>query len=115
MTKDIKSAYFAGLIDGEGHIGFSSSGGTKVPMVQVKMTCEKTINAIKSHFNCGYICAQREEKEGWKPQWKWRASCVNAVKVLAEIEPFLITKKESALFVLNSPPTKAGSRLYIAP
>jgi hypothetical protein len=113
MDRHLRDAYFAGLIDGEGHIGFSSSGYRQVPMVQVKMTCKKTIYALKEHFGVGYIYAEHPEKKHYKPQWKWRASCASSVKVLAAITPYLITKAEAAQAILDSPPTAKGSRLFV--
>ena len=113
MVNQIRDAYFAGIIDGEGFIGFSSNGKIKRPVVQVRMTCEKTINAIREHFECGNISAMPPEKSHYKPSWMWRATNISSVIVLKRVAPYLITKLDAANFVLNSPATKRGSRLFV--
>lgn len=94
----LKTAYFAGLIDGEGNLGSYSSGANRRVRVEisVKMTCETTIKALQSHFGVGNIRLREPQNKNWKPQWAWRVSDKSAIFVIELILPFLITKKTSA-------------------
>lgn len=97
MSNEIKDAYFAGLIDGEGHISIHSRGANRTkgrPIIVVAMTCERTINAIRDHFGVGTV-RPAKVKEGCKPQWRWRVSYKNARIVADRIRPYLITKEEA--------------------
>ena len=98
----IMDAYFAGLIDGEGHIALSKKSPTSFrPVVVVEMTCEKTIRALHTHFGVGTVRFVPRRKEHHKDQWKWRTVCNGAREVLSRIRPFLITKAVAADVVLN--------------
>ena len=110
MRHTLRDAYFAGLIDGEGHIGFCSAGGGMQPIIQVKMTCLKTITALQKHFGCGVIQPMKPGKAGYQTQYKWRVRYSLAAPVIERIRPFLITKADAADLVLNAPVTKRGSR-----
>jgi hypothetical protein len=94
MTRSELTAYFTGIIDGEGCIGLHSRGAGKgrKAVIEVKMTCETTIIALRNHFNEGTV-RQRKVPDGRKPQWVWRVTDRKARTVYAEIKPYLLTKK----------------------
>jgi hypothetical protein len=102
VDRVLRDAYFAGLIDGEGNIGSHSAGRRNPvtgehqvkPIIQVKMTCEKTIRALHEHFGVGHVVYQDGDQPGWKPSWRWRATTLSARKVAEVIRPYLITKAE---------------------
>lgn len=112
MNNEIKTAYFAGLIDGEGHIGFCASGKNyKHPIIQVKMTCEKTIVALHEFFKVGTMQKMKPGKPHHKPQYKWRVRYTAAIPVIAKIRPYLITKADAADLVLLAPDSKRGGKI----
>jgi hypothetical protein len=96
--EELRTAYFAGLIDGEGSIGMTSNGAGKPKRltIEVKMSCQKTIKAIKDHFGVGHIAARPSTTEGWRDQWRWRATGPSARMVLDAVKPYLITKQDIA-------------------
>lgn len=95
MYSRIKDAYFAGLIDGEGHIGFTSCGGNFQPTIQVKMTCEKAIRALHEYFG-GSVQMRKPDKPHHKPQFTWRVRYSAAAPVIARVRPYLLTKQDAA-------------------
>ncbi len=93
-----ENAYFAGLIDGEGCISIqkhSRKPNTYEGCIEVKMTCEKTIDALQKHFG-GHLQFRRPEKPHYKPQWRWRVKAKKARAALKAILPHLITKRANA-------------------
>lgn len=99
---NIKHAYFAGLIDGEGCISLqkrSDHHGYR-PTVEVKMSCLNTILALKEEYG-GTFLNKPAEREGWKDQYRWRVQDRSARLVIDKIYPYLITKKADAGVLLN--------------
>lgn len=96
MDENIKNAYFAGLIDGEGTVDlFSYKKGTLMrPVIKVDMTCEKTILALRAHFG-GYVGKKKTDPAN-KHQWRWEVTFAKAIDVCNKIRPYLITKAEGA-------------------
>jgi hypothetical protein len=106
---DVKNAYFAGLIDGEGTIAiYNLSNGTVRPVIKVDMTCEKTVRALHEHFGGYFGIKKVEAKPGRLPQWRWEVTFSSALRVCALIRPYLITKTESADKVLAHVANKPG-------
>jgi LAGLIDADG DNA endonuclease family protein len=91
-------AYFAGLIDGEGHIGIykpkTENGNYRKIRIKVNMTSEETVMALKEFF--GGFVLMRKAVSGCKQQWEWRVDCKKARGVLELIRPWLITKASKA-------------------
>ena len=59
-----KTAYFAGIIDGEGSIGFWSSaqGHRRRLCLKISMPCQQTITALQQHFGCGTVVLEPRQK-----------------------------------------------------
>ena len=100
MKNELRNAYFAGLIDGEGCVMMKSagSGQRRRPFVKVNMTCQKTVEAIKEAFGLGCISYKPPPKNQptWKPQWEWTVTSKSAILVLEAVLPYLITKRAAA-------------------
>lgn len=106
FNRELRTAYFAGIIDGEGYIGLLPNNRAKtlglyIPKLSVNMTCEKTITSLQEHFNCGTISLKQPKGLSKKMAYLWSLSDANARNVIQEIYPYLITKKENADKVLN--------------
>lgn len=112
MEHLLKTAYFSGLIDGEGYIGMMSNGPAKkrYPSLQVKMSCKVTIESLKDHFKCGNIreVIPPKNKPHHKTQWKWYVSHKSCIKVIEEILPYLVTKRTDADIVYGHRFIKKG-------
>lgn len=94
--------YFAGLIDGEGHIGCQIYSGFKRPVIQLQMTCKKTVEIFANRF--GMILRELvspsrikdQVERGHKKLWHCRCECHKAYIVIKQLRPYLITKAEAA-------------------
>lgn len=98
----IRTAYFAGIVDGEGHVSLSKNRQREMPqaLITVGMTHEATIRALHAHFGVGSTRRREAAKEGWLPQWVWTAKAKMARTVIAELLPYLITKADIARDIL---------------
>lgn len=101
MDRALRTAYFAGIIDGEGSIGFHSQGkGLRLrAVVKVSMTCHKTILALREHFG-GSLCTKKVPA-GNRPQWCWGVTSRKAHIVACAVRPYLITKAAQADVVID--------------
>jgi hypothetical protein len=108
MEEELKNAYFAGLIDGEGNVAsypHKRKLTNKIvviprPVVKVNMTCHKTISSLAEHFG-GYVVVKKVPIKN-KPQWEWGVTFNKAIEVLRKIRPYLITKADVADSILLS-------------
>lgn len=96
MKTELRDSYFAGIIDGEGCVALHGrgTGRSKRPIIQVEMSCEKTIQAIRDHFNVGTVRPVKVPSNR-KPRWRWFVSYANAKKVADRVRPYMITKQEN--------------------
>lgn len=96
MDRELRTAYFAGLIDGEGYIGLRRRKNriTLQPWIKVNMTCLTTVTALSEHF--GGNVRKRKTPPRNKPQWVWVLTCSKARVAVALIRPYLITKRDQA-------------------
>lgn len=106
LTEKEKIIYFAGLIDGEGHIGCQYYGDRKRPVIQLQMTDKEVVELFAKHFNMIF----RELKspshlkgyeKGYKQIYHTRAECKKAHPIIKTLYPFLITKKKDAEIALE--------------
>lgn len=106
METNIRDAYFAGLIDGEGYIGFAKKGlNGRRPIISVNMTCEKTLLAIQSHFGVGTV-RPKPKRPPERMQWIWRVYYFDALAVAQRIGPYLITKADNVSALLSYTPKR---------
>ena len=97
------AAYLAGLFDGEGSIYFKRTRQKKhqrpgkpthnemVIRMEIAMTDKSVLEWVWETTGVGAF-GTRKVKEGYKPQWRWRASHRDALKVCRELWPFAQTK-----------------------
>ncbi len=98
--------YFAGFVDADGSIGMRRNWdrGQKrfyyKPFVSVSQKDKAVLEFFKSKIGCGYIAESR-----WKGRKYWIlmfASFKDVKYILEKICPYLVVKKEKALFVLKT-------------
>lgn len=87
-------SYAAGLIDGEGCIGFHGYGdGKRRFVVKVKMTDEAVIDWLQSTFG-GYKHFEAKAKPHHKDQWCWRLQNGEAKEFYRRLRPLLKIKNK---------------------
>lgn len=97
-------AYFAGIFDGEGHVGIretSSDGGkykTHVATVVIAMNDPQAVMLIAREYPEGLIY---QASTGGKPAWRIYFSQHKAYRFLLEILPFLLVKHEQVKVTLS--------------
>jgi hypothetical protein len=86
-------AYVAGLMDGEGSIGFTRSRSAMVPRISITNTDIEVLEDIKTAFG-GRIQKLTRGKDNWKTAYAWILNNSKAVDFVEKIEPWLRIKKE---------------------
>lgn len=91
MSVDL--AYLAGLVDGEGSVGFfSERAGKKVFTIEIKMTSEPLIDWIVSNFG-GTKAFRKSKVASWQDQWRWKIRGVAAAQLYIALNPYLKLKR----------------------
>ena len=97
------AAYLAGLFDGEGSVYFKKTRQKKhqrpgkpihnvmVIRMEISMTDKSVLEWVCETTGVGAF-GPKKVKEGYKPQWRWRAAHRDALKVCKELWPFSQTK-----------------------
>ncbi len=97
---DMEKGYWAGLLDGEGHIDFDQRGakGGPLPVIQLAMTCAKTVEAFRSTFNLMpvWVRSRNTAKDHWKDCYVTKATTHKAAKICEALLPAFLTKNEVA-------------------
>ena len=98
-----EAAYLAGLFDGEGSVYFKKMKQIKhkrpgkpvhnvwVIRMEIAMTDKAVLEWVWETTGVGAF-GPRKVKEGYKPQWRWRAAHRDALKVCKELWPYAQTK-----------------------
>lgn len=86
-------SYLAGLIDGEGSVGFHSRGAgkTKRFVIKINMTDESVIDWLRSTFG-GYKHLRPRVRPNWKDQWLWQVQNAEAKALYEQVRPLLKIK-----------------------
>jgi hypothetical protein len=98
-------AWSAGIIDGEGSIGWQKNGhgNGRCPIVQVSNTDGKICKILYNHWGGKlYFRRTRKDRPRNKPIWQWRIMVRKCCIFLKDIEKYLISKREKAKEVLKS-------------
>ncbi len=98
-----KIAWAAGIIDGEGFVGFTKNRNSKRPMADVSNTDTRILYELQKYFG-GKIYEQRRTthpRPNHKPCWVWRLAGRKVCPFLEMIEPYLISRRDKALEILN--------------
>ena len=91
-------AYVAGIIDGEGCIGFTKARKTIFPRVMVANTNKELLEDLKEQFG-GDVKPLSLRKNNWKQGYIWRLSWTRAVDFLDLIYDYLRLKDAQAATV----------------
>lgn len=88
-------SYLAGIIDGEGHVAFSSCGvDRKRFVIEVKMTSENVIDWLLKNYG-GLKTFRGRQRPHHKDQWRWRIQGAAALSLYEELKPLLKVKNNA--------------------
>lgn len=97
----LEIAYLAGLIDGEGCIGFrlekrkDRTNSYLRIILTITMTNFEVLSEV--HKQCGgYLGKYIDKRPQNRQQWRWAVGDKTAIAVLKQISPYLIVKKNQA-------------------
>lgn len=88
-------AYVAGLMDGEGSIGFTRSRNVVIPRVSITNTDLELLEDLKAAFG-GHIQKLTRTNDKWKTAYAWVLNNSKAVDFIEKIELWLRVKKEQS-------------------
>ncbi len=96
-------AYFAGLIDGEGTIGFAGVGhDAYLCRFAMGNTNLRLLHWVQQRFG-GTVIRERRITPGshrWKPIFRWVATAEDIEEILVAVLPYLVGKREQAELML---------------
>lgn len=88
-------AYLAGLIDGEGCIGFTRIRNQLIPRLTITNTDQSIISDLKESFG-GHIIMRPPHKLHWKASSHWVLQNGKSVELLEKCYKYLRIKKNQA-------------------
>lgn len=102
---ETERAWLAGVIDGEGSVGiYRSTDGRRIE-VQVGNTHLGFVSKIRDVVGCGSICLRHSKgtlHKGRKPLYQYTMKgSERGLKLLEQVLPYLIIKKEKAEAILH--------------
>lgn len=89
-------AYLAGIIDGEGCIGFTRIRGQLIPRITVTNTDQSLIDDLKTAFG-GHILKRKPHQANWKAASQWTIQNAKAVNLLDKVYKYLRIKDMQAV------------------
>ena len=115
---DLEKAWLAGFIDGEGCIGLrcAKAHGKKYYLIRIQIT--QTSIGVLEHVvkitGVNRLCQSKRYGSNQADAWKWDADMKDAERILNDILPYLVRKKEVASLAIeflefwkkNRPPKK---------
>lgn len=97
--RETEAAWLAGLIDGEGHVGFTLSrkaqGDYYQPRLSIAMTHEETIERVCELTGAVKRLNSHLNRPNASPTWLWQCPMSSMERTLREVQPFMFTKKEA--------------------
>jgi hypothetical protein len=103
---ETEKAYFAGLIDGEGHIRYQGHRGQPAhhttPKLQITNTDLRIIEWVECHVDAWSYGYQRPASDKLKTvhQMWWLSG--NAVSILSQVRQYLVAKRDRADIIIRT-------------
>lgn len=85
-------SYLAGLIDGEGVVGFHAHRNNYAFSIQIEITDKDTIDWLHKTFG-GHIYFRPRRKQHYKDTWQWHMHGEKAIELYMKIYTFLQIKR----------------------
>jgi hypothetical protein len=72
-------------------------------VLKIGMTHEYTIERLHELFGCGHInfMSRENDPRAQRPVWNWTCMSGDAEKVIAQIQPYMVTKATEAAIALQ--------------
>ena len=97
----LSDAYVAGIVDGEGHIGFNLTHGKWLsPRLAVSMTCLELIKILHDQFG-GTFTVAKKSKSYHSQCYTWSARSGSVATILEKLLPYLIVKNKQARLIMQ--------------
>lgn len=97
MTDEIRWAWIAGIIEGEGCFGITAPSrgrNTANGRIVVNMTDGDVILRLKEWAQRGTVSGPRARPKGCKPIWTWTVSrCEDVLYVIQRVSPYLLSRR----------------------
>jgi hypothetical protein len=108
--------YIAGLIDGEGHIGITSSFDKKksknpshAARVVVTNCDARLVQWLHRSVGGGLVEVDHKQRDRWRTCYRWVLNGQNAEDMLRAVMSYLVIKREQAEIVLQLRATGRGA------
>jgi hypothetical protein len=107
---ELKKAYWAGFIDGEGSIKIirrkpslvrREKNYTYRPCLSISNTDRGIIEQLKEDFNCGTIWRKKPYRENHKQAYGWYVWNRKCLAIMEILLPYLIIKRKQAELVVE--------------
>lgn len=97
---DLRYAYLAGIIDGEGTVRIHRiKASSRLPRgyycaeISIGSTTKELIDFIHENFYGGAVTYKKPQRVGWKESWEWRVyKNEYTTRILQKTQPFLVVK-----------------------
>ncbi len=98
MVDETVKAWAAGIVDGEGYVTRrkNTRGSKTQPFVRVENTDKRILDNLAKHYGGSIRLAKRKNRPNSKPCFYWQLCNKKCISFLAEIEPYLVSRKERA-------------------
>jgi len=101
VLSDAERGYIAGIIDGEGCVGFTWGNAAKAQLrVTVTNTSYPLVEWLKRKIG-GHVCRKKKTHEKWKTSWQWTVTSAQARRLLDAVASMLVVKKRQAELVVE--------------
>jgi len=118
LNDQLKNAYLAGLLDGEGSIGFGSvRKGYRPAKLVMTMTDKDTMQWVVDYTKVGKLreyLPTSPSGGACKIAYRWEVYALKAVPILIAVRPYLITKAKRADEVLKFYKQRTKDPQYMA-
>lgn len=127
MITELEKAWFAGILDGEGHIGiggrYSKDGykpylaGSKqyvgyYLLMEIEMAHQRTILRIEEIWGLGNCYKRHDSRYPKTSTYRWTAFSNIAKQVLEGTYPYLVTKRKQAELAIIFQTLKQAARKF---
>jgi hypothetical protein len=101
---EAEKAYLAGLVDGEGTVTLARHHRDQYPQPRLAIANNslELLEWVRGKLGCGIIIRRSRRKEWHRDSYAWQVQLAgNVFKVLGEIRPYLILKRQQATLLLE--------------
>lgn len=102
MMKNADILYLAGIIDGEGTIEISKQERKYKICIRVGNTSEILIDYLKEKYLGNKYGPYKKKSDFHRDAFEWKCTAKEAIKLIKQIEPYLIVKQEQALLAIRA-------------